>query len=359
MDNLEELRAKIDQIDQQLVQLLNERANVVTKVGDLKRNSKDAPPIYAPDRERAVLDKIKAHNTGPLPDRCLVAIYRELMSGSFFLERSLRIAYLGPEGSFSNTAAMLKFGQSVEYEPQADIKGVFDEINRQHCDLGIVPVENTIAGGIIETLDLLMESIVLICAEVLLAIHHNLLAKCKMDEIKKIYSKPEVFNQCRNWLASTMPHVDIIQAASTAQAAQRVMNEPNSAAIGSELAAELYGLTVVCQNIEDDPNNMTRFFVIGRESARPTGDDKTAMIFSTPNRAGALVDVLQAFRDYGVNLTDIESRPSRKREQEYYFFADCEGHLSDDKVKKAIAGVRKHCLKLNVLGSFPRATEIL
>jgi chorismate mutase / prephenate dehydratase len=229
----------------------------------------------------------------------------------------------------------------------------------QHCDLGIVPVENTIAGGIIETLDMLIESSVLICAEVLMAIHHNLMAKCKIEDIKKIYSKPEVFSQCRKWLSSTMPHVDIIQSGSTAQAAQRVVDEPHAAAIGSELAAELYGLKVVCQNIEDYPDNMTRFFVIGRESTKRTGNDKTAMIFSTPDKAGALVDVLQAFRSFGVNLTDIESRPSRKHKQEYFFFADCEGHITDDNIKNAIEEVRQHCLHLNVLGSFPKATEIL
>jgi chorismate mutase / prephenate dehydratase len=359
MCDLDKLRSKIDQIDQQLVKLLNERAQVVIEVGEFKRKSQSAPPVYAPDRERTVLDKIKSHNKGPLPDKTLIAIYRELMSGSFFLERPLRIAYLGPNGSFSHTAAILKFGQSVEYEPQPDIRGVFEEIAREHCDLGVVPVENTIAGGIIETLDSLMETSVSICAEVILAIHHNLLAKCKLDEVKKVYSKPEVFSQCRNWLAATLPNADIIQSASTAVAAQRVTEEPYAAAIGSKLAAELYNLTLVCENIEDCTNNVTRFFVIGRESARRTGDDKTAMVFSAADKAGALVDVLQAFRDYQVNLTNIESRPSRKRQKEYYFFADGQGHQDDDNVIKAVQAARKHCLQLTILGSFPRATEIL
>jgi len=359
MCDLDKLRDKIDQIDQQLVTLLNERAKVVIEVGKVKRQSKSAPPVYSPDRERIVLDKIKSHNKGPLPDKTLIAIYRELMSGSFLLERPLRIAYLGPNGSFSHTAAIMKFGQSVEYEPQPDIRGVFEEIAREHCDLGVVPVENTIAGGIIETLDSLIETSVSICAEVLLAIHHNLLAKCKLEEIKRIYSKPEVFSQCRNWLASTLPNADIVQSASTAVAAQRVTEEPYAAAIGSKLAAELYDLKLVCENIEDCTNNVTRFFVIGKESARRTGDDKTAMVFSTADKAGALVDVLQAFRQYQVNLTNIESRPSRKRQKEYYFFADGQGHQNDDNVVKAVQAARKHCLQLTVLGSFPRATEVL
>ena len=197
MDQLEKYRSQIDQIDEQLVKLLNDRARVVVEVGKYKQREKNAPPIYAPDRERAVFDKVKAHNTGPLPDRCLLAIWRELMSGSFFLERPLRIAFLGPEGSFSHAAAALKFGQSVEYEPLADIRSVFDEITREHCDLGLVPVENAIAGGIIETLDALMDSSVIVCGEMLMAVHHNLLANCPLEEVEHIYSKPEVFAQCR------------------------------------------------------------------------------------------------------------------------------------------------------------------
>lgn len=359
MEDLEKLRDKIDRIDKQLVELLNERARVVVEVGKIKRSDKNAPPIYAPDRERTVFDKIRSHNTGPLPDRTLVAVWREMMSGSFFLERPLRIAYLGPEGSYSHTAAMMKFGQSVEYEAQHDIRGVFDEISRQHCDLGIVPIENTIAGGVIETLDALIESSVLICAEVLMAIHHNLLANCHMEEINIIYSKPEVFSQCRQWLSATFPEIPTVPTASSAEAARRVAGDPKAAAIGSTLAAELYGLKVVCENIEDISNNVTRFFVIGREAARPTGDDKTALVFSTAHKAGALVDVLQSFRVNNVNLTNIESRPSKKRQMEYYFFVDCQGHQNDENVQKALAEARKHCLQLSVVGSFPRSMELV
>ena len=359
MSSLEELRQKIDVIDQELVHLINERAKVVVEVGKIKMADRNAPPIYAPDRERAVLSKVKAHNTGPLPDRCLLAIYRELMSGSFYLEKPLRIAYLGPEGSFSHTAALLKFGQCVEYEPLADIRGVFNEIDREHCDLGIVPVENSLAGGIIETLDSLIDSSVLICGEVLLAVYHNLLANCAMDEIRTIYSKPEVFTQCHQWLSETMPRVETIATASSAQAAKKAAEEPKTAAIGAAMAAELYNLKVVCQNIEDVANNVTRFFVIGREPARPTGDDKTSIVFSTAHKAGALVDVLKEFQQNEVNLTNIESRPSKKREREYYFFVDCQGHQIDKNVTAAIACAKKHCLQLSILGSFPRAIEVL
>jgi len=359
VSNLDELRQQIDDLDQKLVQLLNERAQVVVEVGKLKRNNSDAPPIYAPDRERTVLDKIKKANKGPLPDSCLMAIYRELMSGSFVLERPLRIAYLGPEGSFSHMATILKFGQSVEHEPVSDIRGVFEEISRQHSDLGVVPVENSIVGGILETLDSLIDSTVHICAEMLLTVHHHLMANCSFEEIKVVYSKPEVLAQCRNWLSSTLPNASIIPAASTAQAAQKASAEINSAAVGSKLAAELYGLRTVCDNIEDVTNNVTRFFVIGPDPARPTGDDKTSLVFSTAHKVGALADCLQAFRYNGVNLTNIESRPSKKREREYYFFVDCQGHQNDVPVQQAIQEAKRHCLQLSILGSFPRATEIL
>ncbi len=355
--SLEELRTRIDEIDYQLVQLLNERARVVVEIGKLK--SKTDKPVYAPEREKEVLARVVKANKGPLPDKCLAAIWRELMSGSFILERPLRIGYLGPEGSFSYTAAMLKFGQSVEYEPLADIKSIFDEVSKGHCNLGVVPVENTTGGGVVETLDAFIDSDVKVCAEVLMAIHQNLLAKCSLAEVKKIYSKPEVFTQCRNWLSATVKQVQTIAVASTAVAAQTAAEEENSAAIGSSIAAEKYGLCIVCENIEDTANNITRFFVISREDAKPTGEDKTAILFSTAHKAGALADVLNVFKRYDINLTNIESRPSKKREWEYYFFVDFVGHRLDKGVEQALEEARNHCLQLSVLGSFPRATELL
>jgi len=355
--NLEELRRRIDDLDSQLVKLLNERARVVVEVGKLKNRSDS--PIYVPDREKEVLDRVVKMNKGPLPGRCLLAIWRELMSGSFVLERPVRVGYLGPAGSFSHTAAMLKFGQSVEYESLADITSIFGEVSKGHCDVGLVPVENSMGGGVIETLDALIDSDVKVCSEVLMAIHHNLLANCPLGEVEKLYSKPEVFVQCRHWLSATFHEAQTIPVASTAKAAQIVAKETRAAAIGSRLAAELYGLKVVCENIEDITNNITRFLVIGREDARPTGEDKTAILFSTAHKAGALVDVLEVFKGYDLNLTNIESRPSRKRQWEYYFFADFLGHRSESQVRAGLEEARKHCLQLSVLGSFPRATELL
>jgi len=355
--SLEELRKKIDELDLQLVQLLNERARVVVEIGKLK--TKTDKPIYAPDREKKVLEKVTKANAGPLPDKCLVAIWRELMSGSFFLERPLRIGYLGPGGSFSHTAAMLKFGQSVEYEPLTDITSIFDEVSKGHCDLGLAPVENTMGGGVIETLDALIDSDVKVCAEVLMAIHHNLLANCSLEEIEVVYSKPEVFAQCRNWLSATFKDAQTIAVASTAKAAQMAANEPKAAAIGSRIAAELYELKIVCENIEDIANNVTRFLIISREDARRTGEDKTAILFSTAHKAGALADVLDVFKRYDINLTNIESRPSKKRQWEYYFFMDFLGHRSDKNIQEGLEESRKHCLQLSILGSFPRAMELL
>ncbi len=355
--SLENLRKRIDEIDSQLVKLLNERARIVVEIGKLK--NKSDKPIYAPDREKQVFEKVIKSNEGPLPDACLVAVWRELMSGSFVLERSLRIGYLGPQGSFSHTAAMLKFGQSSEYEAVTDIRSIFGEVSRGHCDLGIVPIENTTGGGVIETLDALVDSNVKICSEVLMSIHHSVLANCPLDEVKKVYSKPEVFAQCRNWLTATLKDTQTIAVASTAKAAQMAAEEAGAAAIGSSVAADLYGLKVICENIEDISNNVTRFLVIGREDAKPTGEDKTAILFSTAHKAGALADVLEVFKRYDINLTNIESRPSQKRQWEYYFFMDFLGHRNDEKVKKALEEAGKHCLQLSALGSFPRAKRLL
>ncbi|MBN2455358.1 MAG: prephenate dehydratase [Sedimentisphaerales bacterium] len=355
--SLEELRKKIDEIDNKLVGLLNERAEIVVEIGKIKNKAES--PAYSPDREKQVLAKITKASKGPLPEKCLVAIWRELMSGSLALERPLRIGFLGPGGSFSHTAAMLKFGQSVEYEPLADIRSVLAEVSKAHCDLALVPVENSTGGGVIETLDALIDSDVKVCAEVLMAVHHNLLANCSLDEIEKIYSKPEVFTQCRNWLSAAFKQAQTISVASTAKAAQMAAAEPKSAAIGSAAAAEIYGLKIVCENIEDITNNITRFFVVGREDARRTGEDKTAILFSTAHKAGALAEVLNVFKKYGINLTNIESRPSKKMQWEYYFFVDLLGHRSDEKVQQGLEEARKHCLALSILGSFPRAMELL
>ena len=354
---LDALRKKIDALDEKIVQLLNDRAQVVVEVGKIKQATKS--PIYAPDREKAVLERIRQLNRGPLPDRCLEAVYRELMSGSFALEKPLRIGFLGPVGSFSHAATVRKFGSSVEYVDLADIPSVFEEVVRGHVDYGMVPVENSIHGGVIDTLDAFLHSSARICAEVKITIHHNLLAKEPWEQIKRIYSKPEIFSQCRNWLSSTAKGRDIQPSASSSRAAELASAETGTAAIASTMAGELYGLHVLFENIEDNPDNVTRFFVIGREPARSSGDDKTAIMFTTAHKPGALAEVLDVFRDSGINLTDIEKRPSKKVNWEYYFFIDAQGHNDDPAMQKAINEAKQHCLQLTVLGSYPRAAEVL
>lgn len=356
-DPLDELREQIDDLDAQIVPLLNARARIVVQVGKFKQRSN--VPIYAPDREKVVLRKVRALNQGPLPDRCLEAVYRELMSGSFALEKPLRIGFLGPDGSFSHAAAVAKFGGSVDYVPLADIPGVFEQVVRGHLDYGLVPVENSLHGGVIDTLDAFLSSSARICAEVQTTIHHNLLAHGRWEDVRTIYSKPEVFAQCRQWLGTVAKDRSVQPTASTSKAAELAAGAPDVAAIGSVLAGELYGLRVLFENVEDNPDNITRFFVIGRESARRTGDDKTAIMFTTAHKPGALADVLDVFKSGGINLTDIEKRPSRKVNWEYYFFIDAQGHAEDEPMQKAIAEARAHCLQLTVLGSYPRATDIL
>lgn len=352
---IEELRKRIDQIDTELVELLNARAQVVVEIGKLKGKG----PIYMPHREKEVLERVAKANKGPLPDKTLYAIWREMMSGSFFLERPMRVSYLGPAGSFSHTAAVRKFGQSIEYEALTSIRGIFDEVARGHCDLGIVPVENSAGGGVIETLDAFIDTSVVICAEISMPIHNNLMANCSLGEVEKVYSKLEVFTQCRKWLSSTFKEEKTIPVASTARAAQMAAEEPFTAAIGSEIAAEIYGLKIICENIEDDANNVTRFLAISKTDARASGNDKTSILFSTAHKAGALADVLAVFKDRGVNLTNIESRPSRKRQREYYFFVDCLGHRTDKKLTDCLDEVRMHCMQLSVLGSYPRNDELI
>lgn len=354
---LGDLRRQIDDLDTQIVEFLNRRAGIVVEIGKLKQTSHT--PVYAPDREKEVLERICKANTGPLSAKTLQAIYRELMSGSFALEKPLRIAYLGPQGTFSHSAAMAKFGSSVEYEAVLDIPSVFNEVCRGHVDFGVVPIENSVHGGVIDTLDAFVQSDVRICAELNLAVHHNLLAKCPLDAVQKVYSKPEVFSQCARWLGQTGLVGKTIAVASSSRAAELAAVEPGAAALASTLAAEIYGLQIICPNVEDIAGNVTRFFIIATHSAKRTGDDKTAIMFTTQHKAGALVDVLNVFRAAGINLTMITSRPSKRRNWEYYFFVDAEGHTDDASLVQAIHEAKNHCLELHVLGSFPKAKEIL
>jgi chorismate mutase / prephenate dehydratase len=362
-------RTKIDRLDQKLVDLLNDRAKLVVEVGELKRGSDT--PIYAPHREAQVLERALERNDGPLPGRTIEGIYRELMSGSFALEQPLRIGFLGPLGSYSHQASVKQFGSSVDYEDLQLIGGVFTEVRRGHVNYGLVPIENSIGGGITETLDALSKNAghVWVYAEVQIAIRHMLLTNCKPHDVRRIHSKPEVFAQCRHWLNTQYPKAALIPDASTSQSVMTAIKENQtaieigaelgSAAIASELAGELYGLPVLFANIADNPDNITRFYVISREKALRSGDDKTSIMFATEDKSGALVEVLQAFHNEGINLSHIDKRPSGRENWSYAFYIDALGHRDDPAMKKAIKGAKAHCKDLHVLGSYPRSKRIL
>lgn len=356
-DPLLALRRQIDALDERIVSLLNERAKVVVEVGRLKQRT--AAPIYAPDREKRVLERVRRLNAGPLPDRCLEAVYRELMSGSFALEKPMRIAFAGPAGNFSHAAAVRKFGSSVEYAPVASVASVFEEVARGHADHGIVPMEDSLHGGLTETLDAFQATSARICAEVLIQLHLHLLSGCGWNEVTRIVAAPEALSRCRRWLGQAAGDRAIDTVADSSVALRRAAEEPGVAAIASRATDPFATLRPLFADIEDNPEVVSRFFVIARESARPTGDDKTAIMFTTAHRPGALADVLDVFKDAGINLTDIEKRPSPNAGREYYFFIDVQGHADDPSMTAAIDSARKHCLQLAVLGSYPRAAEVL
>ena len=354
--DIDELRKRIDDIDAQLVELLNERARCAVDVGKVKRQA-GQDSVYSPEREREIFEHVMQANQGPLSDHALMAIWKEMMSGSLSLEKALKIAYLGPEGSFSHLAALEKFGHSVELVPVRDISSVFDQVARAAADYGIVPVENTTGGAVRDTMEcfLWVHGPVKVCAEMALPIHQNLQSKTTLEKITKIYSKPQVFDQCRQWLTKHIKQADLVAVGSTAEAALLASRVEATAAIGSEMAAEVYGLTILAPAIEDNPRNQTRFLVLGRASPEPTGRDKTCLLFSVVHKAGALVEVLDILRRHGINMTKIESHPFPTKTWEYYFFVDIEGHADDENVKTALEESRRHCRQLEILGSFPVA----
>jgi len=353
---LEALRRRIDELDAGIVRLINERAACAREIGEIKRASGAGP--FVPARERAVYERVLELNSGPLPAEAVKAIYREIMSAMLALERCPRVAYLGPPGTFSHKAARSKFGSSVEYHPATSFRDVFLEVARGHADYGVVPVENSTEGGVNPAIDCFFETRLKICSEVYIAVHQNLLAAGERDGIRTIYSRPEVFGQCRQWLGANFPHAALLESPSTTGAAERAAREPGAAAIGPDTAAEIYGLRVLESAIEDNPENVTRFVVIGREPARRTGKDKTSLMFSISDAPGALQGMLEPFSQRGINLTRIESRPSKKRAWDYYFFADLAGHAEDAPVKAAIEELAGRCRHLEVLGSYPAAETV-
>src|SRR5579884_209683 len=349
--NIPEHRKAIDKLDAQIVQLLNQRTRHVLEIGDIKL--KAGEEIYAPHRERAVLHRIAKLNHGPITNESLQAIYREIMSSALSLEKSMTIAYLGPEATFTHQAAIRRFGSSLRYVSQKTIADVFLEVTKRRADYGVVPVENSTEGVVTHTLDMFVDSDLKIVAQIILPIQHCLVSNCKRDDLKRLYAHPQSYAQCRIWVQNHLPHIEIIETSSNARSAELAAREPHSAAIAGVLAAERYGLRILESDIQDNSANATRFLVLGRQCSPPTGKDRTSVMLSITDEVGALYHSLSAFRRFKVNLTKIESRPSKRKAWEYYFFVDCEGHKDDRKVAKAITELQRQCNFVKVLGSYP------
>ncbi|MCH6557401.1 MAG: prephenate dehydratase [Nitrospirae bacterium] len=353
-NKLEQYRKEIDQIDDEILRLLNERSRSVIEIGKLKRQSDTEANLHTPAREAEIIDRLSRRNAGPFPNEAIRPVYREIMSASLSLEGPQKVAYLGPRATFTHLACTQKFGASAQYIPMNSIKDVFNEVERGLANFGVVPVENSTEGVVNHTLDMFMDSNLLIYGEVLQEVSHHLLSKAsRVEDVKRIYSHPHAIAQCRNWLETNLPHVPVLEVPSTARAAELCVDEPSAAAIASELARQLYGLKVLKSRIEDNLNNFTRFLVLSQKAPERTGKDKTSVMLSVKDRVGALYDLLRPFASLGLSMTKIESRPSRRKAWEYIFFIDIEGHLEEDRVKKALEEVKGRCLFLKILGSYP------
>ncbi len=354
--NLAKHRVKIDQIDEKILKLLSQRGKEVESIGRIKQ-SKGAD-YHVPEREAVLLGRLKKHNAGPYSNQAIEAIFREILSASLALEAPLHVAYLGPEATFTHLSAIKRFGISAKFLPQSTLRMVFEEVGNHRVDYGIVPIENSTEGVVSHTLDLFMEFTLQICGEIQMEISHNLLSRSKqLKDIKKVYSHSHALGQCRQWLEKNLPNVPLKAVSSTAKAAEIAQKEKGAAAIASTYAANIYSLTILRKHIEDQPNNFTRFLVIGHKTPAPTGTDKTSVMFSIKDEPGVLFHLLKPFADAGLNLTKIESRPLKKKTWEYVFFIDVDGHANDKKVAAALAKVEKVCSIAQVLGFYPKETS--
>ncbi|MCZ6681027.1 MAG: prephenate dehydratase [Candidatus Poribacteria bacterium] len=353
--NLSAYRNQLDQIDDQILALLHQRAEIVKKIGKLK-SSTGAENIYVPHREKQIIDRLKAQNDNRFPVAALETVYTEIISACRALEKPLSIAFLGPVGSFGHAASLRHFGSSAEFiavMPQPDI---FTEVESGRADYGVVAIENSTYGTVRDVLEMFQQTTLQICSECFLPIDQNLLSKSPIEQITKIYSHPQPFAQCREWLRQNLKGVQQIEVASTSEAAQLAASEPNAAAIASKLAGEIYGLSVVGESVMDDRNNMTRFLVLGPHSAGQSGNDRTSILFAIKDRVGALWEVLKVLRSYEINMSKIESLPSRTKAWEYVFFVDLDGHVEDENVRKALAEIEELCVFVKILGAYPRGT---
>lgn len=354
---LAELRDQIDSLDQQIQHLLNERARCAQRVAEVKTSAQANQEVvfYRPEREAQVLRRVMERNEGPLSGEEMARLFREIMSACLALEKPMHIAFLGPQGTYTQAAALKHFGHSVVSVPLAAIDEVFREVESGSAHYGVVPVENSTEGMINHTLDMFVNSPLKICGEVKLRIHHHLLSDGDTDpsKIEKIYSHQQSLAQCRKWLDSHWRKVERVAVSSNAEAARRVKNEPNAAAIAGDMAAELYGLVKIARNIEDQPDNTTRFLIIGRDDVPASGDDKTSILVSMRNRPGALYQLLEPFHKHGISLTRIETRPSTSGTWAYVFYIDFEGHYDEERVQKVVEEISKEAVEIKHLGSYP------
>lgn len=350
---LERLRQEIDRVDDRILESLNERAKLARAIGTLKVGQ-----AYRPEREAQVLRRIKERNPGPLSSETAALLFREIMSACLALERPITVAYLGPRGTFSERATLKHFGLAAEAVPVASIDEVFRAVESRTADFGIVPVENSTEGAVGRSLDLMPQTPMQVCGEVIVRIHHHLMAKARPKDfaaIARVFSHGQSLAQCHEWLNTHLAHAERVAVASNAEAARRASVEPGTAAVAGEMAAEHYLLEILASNIEDEPNNTTRFLILGDYRPRPSGRDKTSMILSAKNRAGAVYEMLTPFAQRGVSMTKFESRPSRGALWEYLFFVDIEGHREDANVASALEEVEKIAGYVKVLGSYPAA----
>ena len=355
MAKIQDIRNNIDKIDDQLVKLINKRGELAVKIGQEKSKKGSSKHFHVPHRERSIIERVTRSSDGPFPNESLKYVFREIFSATLALEKPLRIGFLGPETTFSHQAAIKQFGHSSKFIPSSNIESIFRQVEKNECDYGVVPVENSIEGVINLTLDCFVDSPLLICDELKSTISLYLLSKTKnRQKIKAIYSHPQALGQCRQWLTQNLPNAEQIATSSTANAAEMVIKKINCAAIAGKLTAETYKLPIVDKNIQDRLENHTRFLVIGKDVAKKEKHNKTSIMFSIRDEAGSLLKVLQLLARNKINLTKIQSRPLRDRPWEYLFYVDLEGHIEDSSVKKSIDSLIKTCLFLKLLGSYPR-----
>lgn len=355
-ETLKTLRERIDALDEQIQSLISERARCAQAVAETKLSAQGDPVFYRPEREAEVLRQVMARNAGPLPDETIARLFREIMSACLALESPMSIAFLGPEGTFTQEAALKHFGHAVATRPVMTIDAIFREVESGTAHYGVVPVENSTEGVVSHTLDRFIASPLKICGEVVMRIHHHLLGRMSsLGEVRRIYSHRQSLAQCRAWLTEHLTGVERIDVSSNAEAARLAMDEPGAAAIASDAAATIYGLSVLASNIEDEPNNTTRFLVIGPRETPASGQDKTSLVVSAPNCSGSLLRLIEPFSRHGLSMSRLESRPSRREAWEYVYFIDVDGHSSEPALAQALAEVQAQATLFKVLGSYPRA----